>query len=206
MKKRCLLVIAAALSFFAMPANAGFGPNVGNENIGFSVRDGNGQRPSWATGSGEGSLTCEKRLGRDKTRTTIGGNTFSLPGTYTAQVIRFDQTTVDNQLRSPSGVVARFRWGDATSSDGIRGTLKTIKREHALDLGRANVLGVAMSGVQIFTRDGFQSIRQEGENDANFLASIDNNSFASPKFGGVRAKCPNISRQERSACELSGVC
>ena len=124
---------------------------------------------------------------------------------YLAQVIRFDQTTVDNQLRPSSGVAARFRWGDATS-DGTRGTLKTLKREHALDLGRANALGVAMTGVQIFTKDGLQTVRQEGENDANFLGSIGNSAFGSPRYGGVRAKCPTPPRQELSACELSGGC
>lgn len=144
----------------------------GNEDITFQLRSG-GSRPSWATGTQEGSLTCERGFGK---------NQFGI-GTKVNQVIKFNNSVVQYQIADTQNFA--FRWGNSQSSDGTYGTIGKVRSSHKLDLKNVDAFGVGLRGY-MDTLEGKFFFYQTGENSANTIVKTPRNSFAK-----VVAKCPD---------------
>lgn len=192
-----LTILTVFMGFNNPPALANVGWQKGREEINFTVLNEKNQRPSWGTGIKDGSLTCERRFG------TRGQK---IPQSYLAQVINFDQTTVDQQ-RPFKNISFRFIWGNALKPEGRKGTISTLKRKHVLDLGSKNVYGVALIPNALYTREGVNRLKQETQNIPDFTSQIDKGDLGDQlSYGSIIAKCPDLPRKELSICEINGNC
>jgi hypothetical protein len=144
----------------------------GNEDIAFQLRSA-GSRPSWATGSKDGSLTCERSFGK----TQFG------VGTKLNQVIKFDNSVIQYQIADTQNFA--FRWGNSQSSDGTYGTIGKVRSTHKLNLNNVDAFGVGLRGY-MDTIEGKFFFFQTGVNSANTIVNTPKSSFAK-----VVAKCPD---------------